>query len=79
MIETFRAIHPDAAEVCTYTDFDPSMLVGEKIDYIFCSEHFDVVDASIIRTTMEGRQPSDHFPLTALLQTKPSSEERGLR
>ncbi len=65
--DTFRMVNPDAQEVATYTSFNPWATVGEKIDYVFCSRHFKVVDASIVRTTFGSLQPSDHFPVSAVL------------
>lgn len=47
---------------------EASVEVGRRrIDWILCSEHFDVVDARIDRTRRQGRIPSDHWPVTALL------------
>jgi endonuclease/exonuclease/phosphatase family metal-dependent hydrolase len=67
LLDTFRAIS-DEVDVNTFTEFDPSRLAGEKIDYIFCTEHFSVLDAAIVRTLYEGQPPSDHFPVTATLR-----------
>ena len=33
-----------------------------RMDWIFVSRHFQVLDAHIIRDSSEGRYPSDHFP-----------------
>lgn len=66
LLDTFRAVHPDAVQVSTFHDFtgDP---VGDKIDYIFVSEAFTARDASILRDHRDGRYPSDHFPIRAVL------------
>ena len=38
---------------------------GERIDYIFFSPEFRVLDARIVRDNRDGRYPSDHFPIFA--------------
>ena len=40
------------------------------IDYIFVSKEFEVVRTEIIRTHQEGRYPSDHYPILAVLRLK---------
>jgi endonuclease/exonuclease/phosphatase family metal-dependent hydrolase len=62
--ETFRRVHPDAKETATFHGFTGSV-TGEKIDYIFASSEFSVQEARILHDNVEGRYPSDHFPLTA--------------
>jgi endonuclease/exonuclease/phosphatase family metal-dependent hydrolase len=41
-----------------------------KIDYIFASEDFKLLDIKIIRSSYNGYYPSDHYPLTASLLLK---------
>ena len=41
---------------------------GGRIDWILASPDFGLVDAQIDRTNENGRYPSDHFPVTAVLQ-----------
>jgi endonuclease/exonuclease/phosphatase family metal-dependent hydrolase len=41
---------------------------GPRIDYILHTPHLRTVDAAIVRTSRDGRYPSDHFPLAATLQ-----------
>ncbi|GEP64230.1 MULTISPECIES: endonuclease/exonuclease/phosphatase family protein [Clostridium] len=38
---------------------------GLHIDYIFVSEEIDVVNAEIIKYNVNGKYPSDHYPLMA--------------
>lgn len=38
---------------------------GVHIDYIFVSEEFKIVDTQIIKYNIDGRYPSDHYPLMA--------------
>lgn len=71
--DTFRVLHPDAAPVGTFTAFVPGQVTGDKIDYVFASPHWDVLEADIVRTMRDGRYPSDHFPVTAVLRRRSSS------
>jgi endonuclease/exonuclease/phosphatase family metal-dependent hydrolase len=64
-IDTFRARYPDAREVGTFTGFVLPATTGPKIDYVFVPPGSEVLDAAIIRTSRDGRYPSDHFPVVA--------------
>ena len=67
LTDTFRACHPDETIVGTYHAFtgDTNM---KRIDYIFTTSETRVLDATIVRTSRNGRYPSDHFPVTAHLR-----------
>lgn len=67
LLDTFRTLHPDASPVGTFHGFsgDPS---GEKIDAILASPSWRVVEAGILRAHSGDRFPSDHFPVTAVLE-----------
>lgn len=41
---------------------------GDRIDWVLCSKELKVVDAQIVKTSREGKYPSDHFPVTAVLK-----------
>jgi endonuclease/exonuclease/phosphatase family metal-dependent hydrolase len=64
-MDTFREVHPDATDVGTYHGFK-SPGVG-KIDYIFVSPGVKTLSADIIRTQRDGRYPTDHFPINAVI------------
>lgn len=66
--DTFRVTQPDAAPVGTFSGFKAGQVQGEKIDYVFATEEWEVADAAIVRTARDGRYPSDHFPVTATLR-----------
>lgn len=68
--DTFRVKQPDASPVGTFTGFKQGQITGEKIDYVFASREWEVVDAQIVRTSRSGRYPSDHFPVTAVLRMR---------
>jgi endonuclease/exonuclease/phosphatase family metal-dependent hydrolase len=64
--DSFRAIHPDAAVVGTFNGFQGTA-TGEKIDYVFVSDDWSIEAAAIVRTSRDGRYPSDHFPVMTTL------------
>ena len=66
--DSFRAVHPDARQVGTFNDFQ-GLTDGDKIDAILTSPGWTVIDAAIIRTSADGRLPSDHFPVEAVVQS----------
>lgn len=83
LVDTFRVRHSDAVEVGTFHAFQ-GVTSGAKIDYVFASLDFYVLDAQIIRENRRGRYPSDHFPVMARLRwkqtdTPPSYALSGLR
>lgn len=43
---------------------------GEPIDYIFVTDEFEVRDVYVDTTSIEGRYPSDHYPLVSDLSLK---------
>ncbi|HIW74870.1 MAG TPA: endonuclease/exonuclease/phosphatase family protein [Firmicutes bacterium] len=43
---------------------------GTPIDYIFVSEEFEVDKAYVDTSSVDGRYPSDHYPLVAVLRLK---------
>ena len=64
MVDTFRAIHPDAKDVATFHDFLGNRR-GEKIDYVLVPPEAKVLAAEIVYDSRDGHYPSDHFPVTA--------------
>jgi endonuclease/exonuclease/phosphatase family metal-dependent hydrolase len=65
MLDTFRVRYPDEKVVGTFSGFVMGETGGPKIDYILVPPGTDVQGASIVRTSRDGRYPSDHFPVTA--------------
>lgn len=41
---------------------------GRHIDYIFVSEELNVLDVEIVHYDKSGKQPSDHYPIMAVLE-----------
>lgn len=71
LLDTFRVIHPQKqGDEGTFNNFQPAMTSGARIDWIGCTSDWAVVESHIDRTTRDGRTPSDHFPVTAVLKRK---------
>jgi len=64
VVDTFRVMHPDAKDVGTFNEFK-GIRSGEKIDYIFTIPDVKILEAAILYDNVEGRFPSDHFPVMA--------------
>ncbi len=66
--DTYRFIYANSSHEGTYHRFVGDD-TGDKIDFIFVSNHFKILDAEIIKTyrlTGDKKQyPSDHFPVVA--------------
>jgi len=67
--DSFRDVHPDAEEVGTFHAFR-GRTTGQKIDGILVTDNWETLDANIDHTNRDGRYPSDHFPVTAVLRLK---------
>lgn len=68
--DSFRVLHPDATDAGTFSGFTPGRTSGDKIDYVFVGPGIDVLEAAIVRTSRDGRYPSDHFPVTARIRVQ---------
>lgn len=66
-VDTFRVIHPDETVVGTFTGFR-DRIDGDKIDFVLVPPGVRVLDATIDRTRTDGRSPSDHEPVTAVIE-----------
>lgn len=69
--DSFAEIHPDTqATVGTAHGFDGT--AGDRrIDWILPDYDWDILNATIVRTSYNGDYPSDHFPITATLRASP--------
>jgi endonuclease/exonuclease/phosphatase family metal-dependent hydrolase len=68
LIDTFRSVHPaPLADEGTFSGFRAEKISGPRIDWIGCSRDWRIKTAAIDRTSRDGRTPSDHFPVTAIL------------
>lgn len=71
VIDSFRAVNPDATpNEGTFSSFKSGNTGGARIDWIGVSRDWQIRSAGIDRTARDGRTPSDHFPVTAILRRK---------
>jgi endonuclease/exonuclease/phosphatase family metal-dependent hydrolase len=68
LVDAFHTLHPEEGET-SISDFN-GRTTGPRIDYVFCTAHFLVREARIVRTSREGRYPSDHYPVSVELSWK---------
>lgn len=69
LIDSYRIINTKRDTEGTFNGFKGNK-TGDKIDYIFISNNFNVIESKIDYTTSDGKYPSDHFPVTAILNYK---------
>jgi endonuclease/exonuclease/phosphatase family metal-dependent hydrolase len=68
VIDTYRKAQPmREPNEGTGNGFLAKRTGGPRIDWIACSRDWQVRAAAIDRTSLDGRTPSDHFPVTAIL------------
>jgi endonuclease/exonuclease/phosphatase family metal-dependent hydrolase len=68
LIDTYRETHPSQTKTeGTFSAFNGAT-EGARIDWIAVSRSFQIVSATIDRTSFENRYPSDHYPVTAELK-----------
>ncbi|MCC5824129.1 MAG: endonuclease/exonuclease/phosphatase family protein [Phycisphaerales bacterium] len=73
MVDTFRVIHPDEPLAGTFHAFR-GRRDNRKIDYILVDPQARVLDAAIDHSNVDGRYPSDHYPITATVILPPAAD-----
>ncbi len=69
LVDAFRTAHPEAVPgEGTFSGFKAGATRGARIDWIGVSRDWGIVQVKIDRTALNGRTPSDHFPVTAVLR-----------
>jgi endonuclease/exonuclease/phosphatase family metal-dependent hydrolase len=66
----FTASIPKTGPWGTFNGFKPDETGGAMIDHILSSKHWQLASVEIDRTIVNGRVPSDHFPVIARLTLK---------
>lgn len=62
LVDTWKALgFPEDESSMTHHDFEGNP-DKSRLDWIFVSPHFMVLNGEIIKDAIEGRYPSDHFP-----------------
>jgi len=74
VVDTFRALPKEKQrrdDVATFSGFKGGgPRKGGRIDWIGVNNRFKVLSSEIDYTERDGRTPSDHFPITAVLEWK---------
>lgn len=65
--DTYRVLHRDAADVGTFHGFEGGR-DGEKIDAVLASPGWRTWSAWIVTLNENGRYPSDHYPVMAVVE-----------
>lgn len=69
LIDSYRLLNTKRDDEGTFNGFE-GVKTGDKIDYIFVNNRFNVIKSGIDYTNKTGIYPSDHFPVTAILNYK---------
>lgn len=70
LVDTYRVTHPKKqADEGTFSGF-AGRTAGPRIDWILADSRLAVESAEIDRTSENNRNPSDHYPVTAVLKRK---------
>jgi endonuclease/exonuclease/phosphatase family metal-dependent hydrolase len=71
LIDVYRASNPNVSgEEGTRHEFS-GRTNGPRIDWIVTSRELQPIESAIVHTNRNGKYPSDHFPVTAVLKLQP--------
>ncbi len=74
LADSYRELHPERSpKESSFNEWD-GKTKGARIDFILHTSEFTPVSAEIVRTSYDGRWPSDHYPVTATLKLPRKSE-----
>jgi endonuclease/exonuclease/phosphatase family metal-dependent hydrolase len=66
-IDAYRTLHPERSpDEASFNGFKGTVR-GSRIDFVLHTGHFRATAAAIDRHQREGRFPSDHYPVNAVL------------
>lgn len=78
ILDTYRTVHPKRADnEGTFNGFRLDAVRGPRIDWIGVSPGWEVRSAAIDHTSRNGRTPSDHFSVTAVVRRKSEAAANG--
>jgi endonuclease/exonuclease/phosphatase family metal-dependent hydrolase len=67
----YRSDLPHHGSYTTFCGFNVLKgIIGDRIDYIFTSRHFSILNHATLTDFKEGHFPSDHFPVFSTLKLK---------
>ncbi|MDI1337551.1 MAG: endonuclease/exonuclease/phosphatase family protein [Lacunisphaera sp.] len=67
-IDSYREVHPSRQSDEASAHGFKGKVLGSRIDFIFHTDHFVARASEIDRAARDGRFPSDHYPVTAVLE-----------
>jgi endonuclease/exonuclease/phosphatase family metal-dependent hydrolase len=68
VVDSYRAVHPERRDdEGTFSAFR-GRRSGPRIDWVLHGGAFETLSAAIDRTEEQGRNPSDHYPVTAVVK-----------
>ncbi len=73
LLDAYRALHPGNDEEATYHGFTGGTR-GDRVDWILATEDLIPIECRIVRDRVDGRYPSDHFPVMAILRMQTARE-----
>jgi len=70
VFDVFALVDHPYLNSSTYNGFDRARPGKEVIDHIFVTDHFAVKSWGVLTDTYNGKFPSDHFPVVAMVELK---------
>lgn len=67
LVDSFASVHAEKEGQGTFNGFR-GRKSGPRIDYVFASKNLKPISAAIDHREFEGKTPSDHYPVTAVLR-----------
>lgn len=77
LVDTFEAQPLGGADRPTFNNYQPPPRVGHRIDWILVSPEVQVSTSTVNVTDFDGRYPSDHLPVEAVVQLERSRQRVG--
>lgn len=75
LVDSFRAVHPERTEEEGTFGGWKGIQTGARIDWILVDPRFRVQEAEIVHKSQEDRYPSDHYPVTAVVNASAPQAE----
>jgi endonuclease/exonuclease/phosphatase family metal-dependent hydrolase len=74
LADSFRELRPERSTNESSFNGWKGTVEGSRIDFILHTREFTPVAAEIVRTSYDGRWPSDHYPVIATLKLSRKSD-----